>query len=128
MPGKLNNSTMKWYLAKLVYQIICGDGDHTPQFDEQLRVIMADDELHAFQKARSIGEREQDDFLNSYSKPVRWKFIDVPELHPMNNLVDGAEMYSRIREEDNAAIYIRVTQMKATHLLENSLHQCIRLN
>jgi hypothetical protein len=107
---------MKWYLAKLVYQIVCGDGAHTPQFDEQLRLIMAEDELHAFQKARSIGEREQDNFLNSYNKPVRWKFIDVPELHPMNALIDGAEMYSRIREEDNADIYIRVTQLKAAHL------------
>jgi hypothetical protein len=37
-------------------------------------------------------------------------------------------MYSRIREEDNADIYIRVTQLKAAHLLENSVHQCIRLN
>lgn len=119
---------MKWYLAKLVYQIVCGDGAHTPQFDEQLRLIMAEDELHAFQKARSIGEKEQDNFLNNYNKPVRWKFIDVPELHAMNAMIDGAEMYSRIREEDNADIYIRVTQLKAAHLLENSVHQCIRLN
>jgi len=29
---------MNWYLAKLVFRIICGDGDHTPQFDEQLCV------------------------------------------------------------------------------------------
>ncbi|MEP6844958.1 MAG: DUF4288 domain-containing protein [Panacibacter sp.] len=119
---------MKWYLAKLIYQIVCGDGAHTPQFDEQLRLVMAEDELHAFQKARSIGEREQDHFLNSCSKPVQWKFIDVPELYPMDALIDGAEMYSKIREEDNADIYIRVTQMKAAHLLENSVTQCIRLN
>lgn len=119
---------MKWYLAKLVYQIVCGDGNHTPQFDEQLRVVMADDELHAFQKARSIGEREQDDFFNTQNKPVRWKFIDVPELYAMNTMVDGAEMYSKIREEDSADIYIRVTQMKAAHLLESSAHACIRLN
>lgn len=119
---------MKWYLAKLVYQIVCGNGEHIPQFDEQLRVVMAEDELHAFQKARIIGEKEQDNFLNSYSKPVRWKFIDVPELYPMGSLVDGAEMYSRIREEESADIYIRVTQMKAAQLLESSAHQCIRLN
>ena len=119
---------MKWYLAKFVYQIVCGDGNHTPQFDEQLRVVLADDELHAFQKARSMGEREQDNFLNQDSKPVRWKFIDVPELYAMNELMDGAEMYSRIREEDSADIYIRVTQMKAAHLLESSAHACIKLN
>src|ERR1051326_2143892 len=55
--------TMNWYLAKIVYRIVCGDGNHTPQFDEQLRLIQASDELHAFQKARRLGEREQDHFL-----------------------------------------------------------------
>ena len=38
---------MKWYLAKLIYRIICGDGTHTPQFDEQLRLIHAEDDLYA---------------------------------------------------------------------------------
>lgn len=119
---------MKWWLAKLVYQIVCGDGNHTAQFDEQLRVILAEDEFHAFQKARSIGEKEQDDFLNAQFKPVQWKFIDVPEIYSMNALLDGAEMYSRIREEENADIYIRITQLKASHLLENTAKQCIGLN
>ena len=30
---------MNWYLAKIVYRIICGDGNHTAQFDEQLRLV-----------------------------------------------------------------------------------------
>ena len=48
---------MNWYLAKMVYRIICGDGNHTPQFDEQLRLIKAQDEFHAFQKiVKLIGE------------------------------------------------------------------------
>lgn len=119
---------MKWYLAKLIYRIVCGDGNHTPQFDEQLRLVLADDELHAFQKARSMGEKEQDNFLNAQMKPVHWKFIDVPEVYPLSGLIDGAEMYSRIREEEDADIYIHLTQLKAAHLLENSLHTCVRLN
>ena len=41
---------MKWYLAKIVFQIICGDGKHTAQFDEQLRLIAAADEDEAFGK------------------------------------------------------------------------------
>jgi hypothetical protein len=28
---------MRWFVAKIVYQIICGNGNHMPQFDEQLR-------------------------------------------------------------------------------------------
>lgn len=119
---------MKWYLAKLVYRILCGDGSHTPQFDEQLRLVMADDDLHAFQKARLIGEREQDNFLNSINKPVHWHFIDVSEVYTLNNLADGAEMYSRIREEEDADIYITLVQLRAKHLLESSLHKTVRLN
>ena len=119
---------MKWYLVKIVYQIICGDGNHTPQFDEQLRLIHADDDLHAFQKARSVGEKEQDGFLNAITKPVKWKFIDVSELTLLNNFVDCAEMYSRIQEEDDAELYIQLVKMRANHLLENSMQHLEYLN
>jgi hypothetical protein len=34
---------MKWYLAKFVYQVISGNGNHSPQFDEQMRLIRADE-------------------------------------------------------------------------------------
>ena len=50
---------MKWFLAKLVFLIHCGNGNHTPQFDEQLRLIYAEDELHAFHKARLLGEGDR---------------------------------------------------------------------
>lgn len=117
-----------WFLVKIVFRIICGDGNHTPQFDEQLRLIYAEDELHAFQKARRLGEREQDQFLNAVEKPVRWKFIDVCELHKLDKLVDGAEMYSKICEQESAAVYIRNMHLKATQLFENSVCECIKLN
>ena len=107
---------------------MCGDGKHTAQFDEQLRLIRAEDELDAFQKARRLGEREQDYFLNATSKPVQWKFIDVCEVHKLDKLIDGAEMYSKIREEDSADIYIRATHLKAKHLFEASVCECIKLN
>ncbi len=119
---------MNWYLAKIVYRIICGDGNHTAQFDEQLRLIKAHDELHAFQKARLIGEREEDSFLNAADKPVHWKFIDVAELNQLDDLIDGAEMYSRIYEEEDADIYMQVTRLRAAHLLENSACRSVPLN
>lgn len=119
---------MQWYLTKIIYQIVCKGEPHMPQFDEQLRVIYAEDDLHAFQKARLIGEREEDHFLNKNEKPVYWKFIDVSEIHPLNEMIDGAEMYSRIKEEDDPEAFIHVTKLRATHLLENCTHQTIRLN
>ncbi len=117
---------MKWYLSKLVFHIICGDGAHTPQFDEQLRLIYAEDELHAFQKARTIGDRES--MLLGDTKKVHWKFVDVSELYPVNDFIDGAEIYSKVREEEDAELYIRNTQKRAGQLLQNGLHHFTCIN
>ena len=119
---------MKWYLAKIVYRIICGEGNHTPQFDEQLRLVYAEDDMHAFQKARLIGDAEEDNFLNDHQKPVHWKFIDVAELHPLNDLIDGAKIYSKIGEEENAANYIRLINDRGKHLHETCFQKTFQMN
>jgi Domain of unknown function (DUF4288) len=119
---------MHWFLAKLVFRIVCGQGDHTPQFDEQLRLLYAEDELHAFHKARLLSEGDcgNDEMENTVA--VKWKFIDVIELHHLTRFTDGAEIYSVIKEEADANLYIRGIQKKATQLLQRSLHQFTGLN
>lgn len=119
---------MKWYLAKLVFRIICGEGNHTPQFDEQLRLINAENEMHAFQKARILGDSEEDNFLNNEQEPVQWKFIDVSELHAFNELVDGAEIYSCIREEEDSNKYITITRRRANDLHERCLEHTFEMS
>jgi uncharacterized protein DUF4288 len=118
---------MNWYLAKIVYRIICGDGDHTPQFDEQLRLIGATDEDKAFYKAQAIGEQEEDSFLNMEKKEVRWQFINVSELYRLTGLIDGAELYSRIREADDAQQYINLVHKKAQGIQEKQTHKLLHL-
>ena len=117
---------MKWYLAKLVYQVICGGGNHTPQFDEQLRLIYAEDELHAFNKARLIGDREA--CLEHIIREVQWKFIDVSELLLLHQLADGAEIYSRVNEEADANLYIRTIKMRAENLFQEGIREFTHLN
>jgi hypothetical protein len=107
---------MNWYLAKIVYQIICGDGDHRPQFDEQLRLISAANEYEAFHKAQRVGITEEEKFLNNRQCLVEWKFVDVCELHPLSELIDGAELYSRIEETDDAGSYIDIIHRKADYI------------
>ncbi|MEO6719476.1 MAG: DUF4288 domain-containing protein [Ferruginibacter sp.] len=119
---------MNWYLAKLVYRVICIDGNHTPQFDEQIRVIRAEDELHAFNKARLLGDGDYLSGADECRIMARWKFIDVTELHPITNLIDGAELTSKITEEENAEVYIRIVQKKAAQLLQRGIHQFTNLN
>jgi len=117
---------MEWYLAKLVYRIICGPGEHKAQFDEQLRLIYAEDELHAFNKAQLTGEKEQDSFLNDSDHRVHWKFINVTELHKLEEFTDGAEVYSRIYEDEDGDNYQHTVHVKARYLSEHCTEQFIQ--
>jgi hypothetical protein len=110
---------MTWFLTKIIFQIVCGNGEHTPQFDNQLRLIHAENETEAFSKAQAIGQNEQSSFLNKEQKLVQWKFINVSELHKLSALIDGAELYSRVQEVDNADLYIGLVNKKAAHIQEN---------
>ena len=118
---------MNWYLSKIVFRIICGEGRHTPQFDEQLRLISAGDEREAFQKAMAIGEKEQDGFYNHEQQLVQWKFINVSELYRLSGLLDGAEMYSRIQETDDPDAYIELANRRASHIRISGTHKMLRL-
>ena len=107
---------MNWYLSKLVFRIICGDGDHAAQFDEQLRLVSASDIKEAFAKAQLMGMREEETFFNHEQQLVQWKFINVCEVFQLDELIDGAEIYSRIEEKENAAAYIDFIYKKAEQL------------
>ncbi len=118
---------MNWYLAKIVYQIVVGEGNHTPQFDEQLRLISGNDENEAFDKAIVIGRTDEDSFFNQDHQMVKWTFIDVAELYKLSGLLDGAEMYSRIQETDDPNGYIELTHRKAENIRRSNTHQLLQL-
>ena len=81
-----------------------------------------------FKKQEDWG-KEEDNFLNAKSKPVHWKFIDVSELHKLDELIDGAEMYSKICEEEDADIYIRNHPFECcSYIGEQRLYETIHLN
>lgn len=118
---------MNWYLAKIVYRIVCGDGNHESQFDEQLRLIKATDKEEAFYKAKEIGEKEEEDFLNAKQQLVQWKFINVSELYKLGEMIDGAELYSRIEERGNAEAYIEIINRKAAGIIQSDSYQLLQL-
>jgi hypothetical protein len=45
---------MNWYLAKLVFQLRSAENTQTPQFEEQWRLIRADDDEWAHEKATTL--------------------------------------------------------------------------
>lgn len=118
---------MNWYLAKIVFRIVCGAGDHTPQFDEQLRLIEAADEAAALSKASQMGRDGQDCFVNNKEQMVHWKFVNVPELYRMSALIDGAEVYSTITESDDADRYIENINHRAAQLALKQTHKLLQI-
>lgn len=118
---------MNWYLAKIVYRIHCGDKKNYGQFDEQLRIIFAINKEEALNKAQSIGQQEEEVFINQQQKLVQWQFINVCELYKLSELIDGGEIYSRIEEYDNADAYIDVVNKKAKNILTNNTLEILDL-
>lgn len=106
---------MKYFLAKIVHQIVNGP-DANAQFDEQLRLVRASDAVNAIEKAKRIGLAEEEIFFNETRKPVQWKFIGVSELYEVNEEKEGTEVWSRITEQDHAEAFIETIRRKSEAL------------
>lgn len=104
---------MNWYMSKVVYRIVCGDGTHKPQFEEQLRLIQASTKKEAFERAQAIGIEHECSFINHKKESVKWEFINIAELYKLPVLGDGTEIHSRLSEADHAATFIDITNKKA---------------
>jgi hypothetical protein len=109
-----------WYISKLVFNINVA-GNNAAQFDEQLRLIAASSAEEAFFKARALGRNEEASFVNSNEKKISWKFIDVTDVSPIDQLNDGAELYSSTHETDEADSYIKFVRHKAMVIQSENL-------
>ncbi|HOX82807.1 MAG TPA: DUF4288 domain-containing protein [Chryseolinea sp.] len=103
---------MNWYISKIVFSIENTQASKS-QFDEQLRLVAANSTEEAFMKARTIGLNEEEIFYNSKQNEVKWEFINVSEIIPLNKLENGIELYSRIHETEEARTYINFIHQKA---------------
>lgn len=108
---------IKWYLARLVYQVIRGDGNHAPQFDEQLRLIRADELSWAREKASVLAQIGAFTFENSRKQNAIWKFIDVTDVFEIDSIEDGAQLYSMTDEPDDVMAYMELTKARAMRAL-----------
>ena len=74
-----------------------------------------------------MGKREEETFLNRKEQLVQWQFINVSELYRLSELIDGAELYSRIEEKENAEAYIYTVNQKAENIFFSQTHQLLQL-
>ena len=117
---------MKWYVTKLVFQIICGAGNHTGQFDEQLCLIEATNEDEALIKAVDLGMGREETFYNQRQELVQWKFVNISELYQLN-LTDGVEVSSKINEVDDDLAYTNLVHAKAEQIKRKQSHKLLHL-
>ncbi|MFN3667150.1 MAG: DUF4288 domain-containing protein [Sediminibacterium sp.] len=110
---------MEWFLAKLVYRFQTASNESQTQFDEQLRLVLAEDNLHAFHKAQLIGQQEQLVAEEHSPHQVNWIFMDVIEIYPLHKMMDGAEVLSQISQPADKDRYQLEVRLKAGYLLSS---------
>lgn len=112
---------MNRYLVKLVFHINIDNGTHTTQFDEQVRIVNARTIEDAFQKARMLGKKEEDTFINADNKLVHWQFIDVADIYAIDAMQDGEQVYSCTHENSDHRHFIDYIRQKAMLIQAKSL-------
>jgi hypothetical protein len=108
---------MNWFLAKLIYEVRFEDSDKCAQFDEQLRLVLADSWGSAIVKAREIGlQVEKESCLLNVIR-MRWTFLNVSGLIHINEAVDGVELYGKLHEANDPEAFRKEIHRKAGVLI-----------
>lgn len=105
---------MQWHLVKIVFQIRTGSNDNNHQFDESFRMIEALDVADAYEKAYTIGQKEQASFSNFNNEIIEWRFVEVPDVIAIGEIKDGVELFSNTLEEIVPEEYINVLHTRAS--------------
>ena len=113
---------MSWYLVKLIFHIDIEAYSSDAQFHESFRIILADNPEEALEKSRKAGHEEESSFRNSSGDLVKWVFIDVHYLQPLNALSDGNEIYSATLHDRRPENFIRDVRMNAVAISTHYLH------
>jgi hypothetical protein len=112
---------MEKYLAKLMFNINIDNGNDESQFDEQVRIIVAQSLVSAFYKARVIGKKEEETFMDSESRLVSWQFIDVSDVYSLQQVKDGDQVYSNSHKIKDTGSFIKFIRQKSMEIQAKNL-------
>ncbi len=78
------------------------DGRPDGDYEESIRLVMAEDQFEARTKAESFSRDAEHDYVNDRNEVVSWHFVAVEHIRefPEEEFSDGAEVYSRHRTQD----------------------------
>ena len=92
---------MRSFTAQIIYRIEC-EGLPTDQYEEQWRLVYADDERQALTMARESGKKEESTFIDRQGRTMCWRMVAVKDLQPVE-LKNGGLLFSMVREVEMVA-------------------------
>ena len=92
---------MKSFTAQIIYRIEC-EGLFTDQYEEQWRLVYADDEHTALMEARQAGKNEEATFIDRHGRTICWRMLAVKDLQPIE-LKNGGLLFSMVHEAELVA-------------------------
>lgn len=113
--------TVRLYLVKLVFNIVASNPIKRNQFEEQLRLVEAENMEEAFLKARALGIGQEETIERKGMPAIRWEFVDVADLIAVPELSNGAEIYSQIHETEESREYIHNVHQRGMAIRLNAV-------
>ena len=92
---------MNTFTAQIIYRIEC-EGLPTDQYEEQWRLIYAENEEHALSLAREMGRDEDTTFIDRHGRTISWRMLAVKDIQPVA-LTNGGLLFSIVREAEMVA-------------------------
>ncbi|HLO69706.1 MAG TPA: DUF4288 domain-containing protein [Flavipsychrobacter sp.] len=92
---------MKAYTAQIIYRIKC-DGVSTEQYEEQWRLVFADEIREALFQARVVAKEEEATFVDRHGRTVSWELVAVKDLQEVD-VKHGSLLFSSVREVEPIA-------------------------
>ncbi len=92
---------MSSFTAQIIYRIEC-DGLPTDQYEEQWRLVYADNEDQALLIARETGTNEETTFIDRHGRTMCWRMLAVKDIQPVE-LKNGGLLFSMVREAEMVA-------------------------
>jgi hypothetical protein len=86
------------FIAQLIYRIEC-NGLSTDQYEEQWRLVFADNEAEAIEKAKQIAAKDAAMLIDRHGRTIEWKLLALKDLQKIC-LENGSLLFSVIKEAE----------------------------
>lgn len=99
---------MRTFASQIIYSIKC-DGEFTGQYDEQWRLLYADDEPSAIEQAKTVGVQEASIIVDRHGRTISWEMIAIKDVREVE-LGHGALLTSSVIDVTTIAAPVWVPQ------------------